>query len=85
MITGPAPQPRTERPLRCPREAVSRSEEWLGRAEAGLVEQYTNKDGQEAMRLTPTGEKVAQQLSMLDESGQDDLMDALLEAKDTEG
>ena len=50
--------------------------------EAGLVEQYTNADGKEAMRLTPAGEKVARQLAMFGEAGQDELMDALLEARD---
>lgn len=46
---------------------------------AGYVETYTDADGQEAMQLTPEGEKVARQLAMTDETGQDSLMDALLE------
>ncbi|MGD8485939.1 MAG: hypothetical protein PVG27_02105 [Chloroflexota bacterium] len=53
--------------------------------EAGYIEQYVNADGEDAMRLTPDGERVARQLAMLDEAGQDALMDALLEARDAEG
>jgi hypothetical protein len=49
---------------------------------AGLVETYTDDDGKEAMRLTPEGERVARQLAMMGEDGQDDLMAALLEARD---
>ena len=45
---------------------------------AGLVEQYTDDEGQQAMRLTPDGIRVARQLAMLGEDGQDELMAALL-------
>jgi hypothetical protein len=41
---------------------------------AGLIETFTDDDGDEAMRLTPDGEKVARQLAL----GADE--DALLEA-----
>jgi hypothetical protein len=41
---------------------------------AGLVETFTDDDGDEAMRMTPEGEKVARQLAL----GADE--DALLEA-----
>jgi hypothetical protein len=43
---------------------------------AGLLETFTDDDGDEAMRLTPEGEKVARQLAMSDD--QDALMAALL-------
>ena len=46
--------------------------------QAGLVEEYTTEDGQPGVRLTPEGEKVARQLAMTDEAGQDALMAALL-------
>ena len=46
---------------------------------AGAVEVYTDDDGEQAMRLTPEGERVARQLAMAGEVGQDDLMAALLE------
>lgn len=46
--------------------------------EAGLLELFTDDDGDEAMRLTPEGEKVARQLAMTDQAGQDELMEALL-------
>ena len=46
--------------------------------EAGLLELFTDDDGDEAMRLTPEGEKVARQLAMSDDDGQDALMAALL-------
>jgi hypothetical protein len=59
----------TTRARRHPRE---------GRA-AGLVEYYVDEDGQQAMRLSPDGERVARQLAMLGEDGQDVLMAALLE------
>ena len=45
---------------------------------AGLVEQYVDEQGQPAMRLTPEGVRVARQLAMLGEDGQDALMAALL-------
>ena len=45
---------------------------------AGLVEQFTDEEGQPAMRLTPEGVRVARQLAMLGEDGQDELMAALL-------
>jgi hypothetical protein len=43
------------------------------------VQTYTDPDGREAMRLTPDGERVARQLAMLGEDGQDALMAGLLE------
>jgi hypothetical protein len=46
--------------------------------DAGLLETFTDDDGDEAMRLTPEGEKVARQMAMSDEGGQDALMNALL-------
>ena len=45
---------------------------------AGLVEQYVDDEGKQAMRLTPEGVRVARQLAMLGEDGQDELMKALL-------
>ena len=39
---------------------------------------FTDDDGDEAMRLTLEGERVARQLAMSDEVGQDALMAALL-------
>ena len=50
---------------------------------AGLVQRYTDADGKPAMRPTPAGERVARQLTMLGEGGQDELMESLLEAQDT--
>ena len=47
---------------------------------AGLVEQYVDEQGRPAMRLTAEGLRVARQLVMLGEDGQDALMAALLEA-----
>ena len=47
--------------------------------DAGLVERYTNGDGQAAMRLTSEGEQIANQLALTDEAGHDALMAALLE------
>ncbi len=44
---------------------------------AGMVEVYTD-DGQQAMRLTPDGERVARQLAMAGEDGQDALLAGLL-------
>jgi hypothetical protein len=46
---------------------------------AGLVETYTDADGQPAMRLTPAGVRVARRLAMLGEDGQGALLRALLE------
>ncbi len=46
-------------------------------AEAGMVEVYTD-EGQQAMRLTPDGERVARQMAMAGEDGQDALTAALL-------
>jgi hypothetical protein len=46
---------------------------------AGLVEQVVDEDGQQAMRLTPEGVRVARQLTMLGDDGQDVLMATLLE------
>jgi hypothetical protein len=45
---------------------------------AGLVGQYVDEHGQPAMRLTPEGARVARQLAMLGEDGQDALLEALL-------
>ena len=45
---------------------------------AGLLELFTDDDGDEAMRLTPEGEKVARQMAMTDDDGQDALIGALL-------
>ena len=45
---------------------------------AGLIEVYIGEDGQPAMRLTLEGVRVARQLAMLGEDGQDALMAALL-------
>ena len=45
---------------------------------AGLVEQYVDQQGQPAMRLAEGGLRVARQLTMLGEDGQDALMKALL-------
>ena len=49
---------------------------------AGPVEHCTDEDGKETMRLTPEGESVARQLTMLGEDGQDALMAALLEEQE---
>ena len=50
---------------------------------AGLLELFTDDDGDEAMRLTPDGQRVARRLAMTDEDGQDALMARLLgDAKD---
>lgn len=46
--------------------------------EAGYVEQYTDADGQEAMRLTATGEQVARQMAMLAEDDAAAMMAGLL-------
>ena len=48
---------------------------------AGLVEQYVNEDGKEAMRLTAEGEKVARQIPFSSEDEQDALLAALVEAR----
>jgi hypothetical protein len=45
---------------------------------AGLLELLTDDDGDEAMRLTPEGEKVARQLAMSDDNDPDALMAGLL-------
>jgi hypothetical protein len=45
---------------------------------AGLLELFTDDDGHEAFRLTPDGERVARQMTMSDDDGQDALMAALL-------
>ena len=47
---------------------------------AGLVEQFIDEHGRPAMRLTPEGVRVARQLAMTDEAGQDALLEALLGA-----
>jgi hypothetical protein len=49
-----------------------------------VVAVYADEDGKQAMRLTPESERVAWQLPMLGEEGQDELMEALLEAPDDE-
>jgi hypothetical protein len=46
---------------------------------ARLVEQFTDEQGRLAMRLTPDGVRVARQLAMLGEDGQDALLAALLD------
>jgi hypothetical protein len=46
--------------------------------EAGPIETYTDDDGDEAMRLTPEGDRVARQLAMSDDNDQDALIAALL-------
>jgi hypothetical protein len=47
---------------------------------AGLLETYTDAEGQQqAMRLTPGGERVARQLAMAGEDDQDALLAALLD------
>ena len=48
-------------------------------SEAGLVEQYTNEDGKEAYRLTPTGAQLGRAMAMA-MAGEDDraVPDALL-------
>jgi hypothetical protein len=43
---------------------------------AGLLEIFTDDDGDEAMRLTPEGEKVARQLAL--GADEDTLLEALL-------
>jgi hypothetical protein len=48
---------------------------------AGLLETFTDDDGDEAMRLTPEGEMVARQLVMSDDNDQDALMAGLLETE----
>jgi DNA-binding MarR family transcriptional regulator len=55
--------------------------------EAGYVEEYTGEDGQQAMRLTPSGEQVARQLAMVDEDGAAAMMAGLLgdELEEPEG
>lgn len=45
---------------------------------AGLVEEFTDEQGRPAMRRTPEGARVARQLAMLGEDGQDELMAAPL-------
>jgi len=45
---------------------------------AGLVEVYTDDDGDEAMRLSPEGEKVARELAMTDDDGADAPIKGLL-------
>jgi hypothetical protein len=46
--------------------------------ETGFLEQLTNAKGEPAMHLTPNSERVARQLAMADDDGQDALMAALL-------
>jgi len=45
---------------------------------AGPLELFTDHDGDEAMRLTPEGARVARQLAMSDEGDQDALLAGLL-------
>jgi hypothetical protein len=47
---------------------------------AGLIETFTDDDGDEAMRPTPDGEKVARQLAL--GADEDALVEALLEGSD---
>ena len=49
---------------------------------AGLVEQYTDEGGKEAMRLTPGGARVARQMAMSDNP--EGLLDALLDATEAD-
>ena len=49
---------------------------------AGLVEVY-EEDGQRIMRLTPAGEKVASQLALAEEKGQEPTLEQLLGALET--
>lgn len=49
--------------------------------DAGPVEQYTD-DGQQAMRLTPDGARVAQQMAMSDDP--EAVLDALLDATEAD-
>jgi DNA-binding MarR family transcriptional regulator len=44
---------------------------------AGLVEQYTNAEGEPAMRLTAKGERIANQAAMSSDDDAAALMDAL--------
>ena len=46
---------------------------------AGLLELFTDDDGDEAMRLTPAGAKVVRQLAMTDDDSQDAVLGALLD------
>jgi DNA-binding MarR family transcriptional regulator len=48
---------------------------------AGLVEQYVNEAGEEAMRLTAKGEQVANQAALSSDDDTAALMEALLGAK----
>jgi hypothetical protein len=41
---------------------------------AGLIEVFTDDGGDQAMRLTPEGERVARQLAMSDDDDQDALL-----------
>jgi DNA-binding MarR family transcriptional regulator len=45
---------------------------------AGYVEQYTDTDGQPAMRMTPSGVQVAHQLAMVAEDDAASMMAGLL-------
>ena len=50
--------------------------------EAGLVEQYTNEDGQEALRLTPKGAQLGRARALSGEDvGAEAMLDALLDAR----
>ena len=46
--------------------------------DAGYVERYTNDDGQDAMRLTASGEQVARQLAMMAENDDAVMLTGLL-------
>lgn len=46
--------------------------------QAGLVASYVNDEGNEAMRLTPQGERSARQMAMSSGDDQDTLLAALL-------
>jgi len=51
--------------------------------EAALVEQYTNEDGKEALRLTPKGAQLGRAMAIGDEDvDAEAVLDALLDAKE---
>ena len=52
-------------------------------SEAGLVEQYTNEDGKEALRLTPKGAQLGRAMAIGGEDvDAEAILDALLDAKE---
>jgi len=51
--------------------------------EAGLIEQYTNEDGKEALRLTPKGPQLGRAMAIGGEDvDAEAVLDALLDAKE---